>query len=134
CTIPGTKVTWNFGDGNTFTGGFSATHTYSVPCTMQHITVSATIDATVCNVPNKTFTKGDIPWGNPCNRDNYTFKTYKDDEINGKKVKLRAKLKRNSFGKSVFKNVFKCRVLGSKTISSIGAIYEPSANNTNCVQ
>lgn len=133
CTLPGTKVTWNFGDGTSETGSFSATHNYSVPCAKQYITVTATIEGTVCNTPNKTFFKYNIPWGNPCTRDNYTFDTYKDGVINGKKVKERAKLKRNPFGKSVFVNVFKCRVLGDKHINSIGAIYEPTANNSGCV-
>ncbi|AWM12755.1 hypothetical protein DI487_01945 [Flavobacterium sediminis] len=133
CTFSADKVTWNFGDGTSITGGLTETHTYSSPCSMEYFTVTATIQGTACGVSNPVFIKSNIPVGNPCMRKNYKFPTYKDN-VNGKKVKLTAKLKRNVFGKSVFKNVFKWRVTGSKTIQSAGNIYNPSATNGGCMQ
>jgi hypothetical protein len=131
CPVGGSKVTWNFGDGTSVTGGFTVTHNYTVPCYMQYVTVTATVDGVVCGVMNKMFTKPFIPYGNPCTRTNYTFDTHKET-IDGKNVKVKAKIKKNAYGKSVLKNVFKWRIDGTKTIKSIGTIYQPSANNSSC--
>lgn len=136
CDFLASKITWNFGDGTSESGNlFSTSHIYSVPCEMQYITVTATVDGTVCNTPGKTFIKQGIPYGNPCTRANYTFDPNDNNEqINGKKVKVRARISRTPLGRSKFVDVFKCRALGDKQINSIGAIYEPSATNGSCIE
>lgn len=134
CTLPGGKVKWVFGDGTVIEdGAYTETHTYSVPCEMQYITVTATVDGWVCNTEDKLFTTT-IPVGNPCTRSNYKFTTNTDHEINGKKVKLKAKIKRRNWSnKTVFTQVFKCKTNGPKTINSVGSIYKSSGNNENCI-
>lgn len=133
CPIGGSKVTWNFGDGTTITAGFTVTHTYTVPCKMQYLTVTAIVDGPVCGTTNKLFTKSNIPNGNPCMREAYKFPTHKGT-LNGKKYKVDARIKRTASNKAVCKNKFKCRILQNKTIKSIGSIYSPTANNGSCMQ
>ena len=133
CEIGEGKILWNFGDGTIVTGGLTETHVYSMPCSMQHLTVTATIGGLACGVTGKLLTKDNIPYGNPCMRENYKFPTYKSN-VNGKKLKLSAKMKRNASGKTALKHVFKWSVLGNKTIKSVGAIYNPTANNGSCME
>lgn len=133
CPIGEGKVTWNFGDGTIVTGGPSIIHVYSMPCKMQHLTVTAIIGGITCGTTDKLLTKGNIPYGNPCMRGNYKFPTYKTT-YNGKKLKLTAKIKTRNSGKVVFANLFKWRKDGTKTIKSIGSIYNPTANNGGCQQ
>ena len=131
------KITWDFGDGTPpVTGSTSIIHEFNQPCFETTFVVTATVSGTLCgsNVGGDlalSFTK-EIPAGDPCNRLSYKFPTYKDN-VNGKKLKLAAKIK-NRNGKTIFKNVFKWRVTGDKTIKSIGYVYSPTANNSSCTQ
>jgi hypothetical protein len=133
CPLPSSKVTWYFGDGSSATGNYSATHTYILPCAMRYLTVTATIDGVVCGTAGKTFSISGIPNGNPCMRANYTFPPKKGD-WGGKKVTNRSLIKRNIWGKSVFKSKYKNRINTTKTISYLGNIYEDTGNNSGCQQ
>ncbi|MEZ0006456.1 hypothetical protein ABH942_001826 [Flavobacterium sp. 28YEA47A] len=133
CPIGEGKVLWNFGDGTSETAGPSITHTYTMPCKMTYLTVTATVNGMMCGVTGKVLTKGNIPYGNPCMRENYKFPTYKG-HANGKKYKLVSQLKRTFIGKSKVINKYKHGIMGYKTIKSIGAIYNPAANNSGCLE
>lgn len=133
CPIGQGKVTWDFGDGTIVTGGPSIIHVYSMPCKMQHLTVTAIIGGVTCGMTDKVLSKGNIPYGNPCMRQNYKFPS-KSAQWSGKKAKFSAKIKTNNSGKVKIVNLLKCRITGTKIIKSTGSIYNPSANNGSCQQ
>lgn len=131
------KITWDFGDGTPpVTAGPSIMHEFNQPCNYTEFTVTASVTGTICG----TDYFGDsaisyyfkVPAGNSCNRTSYKFPTYKTS-VDGKKMKLSARIKYRN-GKSIFKNIFKWRKPGDKTIKSIGTVYSPTANNGSCVQ
>ncbi len=121
---------WTFGDGNVGTSaGNSVTHTYGLPCFSQDYTVTATfakIDTMCKHVMTAHFTMG-----NAC----HTHKIVKKDnkKVDGKRYKIKTKFKYNStFGYSKFKNKFRWRKTGTKTITPISVSGFSVAVGTSC--
>lgn len=128
------QIVWNFGDGTqeVTTNVASISHEFVQKCTAHSYTISALVTGTICNQNLEgslyTFT---IPAGDPCNRRTYKFNPF-NEKIEGKRMKLASKIQKRGTN-TIFKSKFKWRKPGEKTITSVGNVYAPNANNSgNC--
>jgi hypothetical protein len=121
---------WTFADGNVGTSaGNSITHTYAMPCFSQDYTVTATFakQDTMC----KHIMTAKFTMGHPCHTHKIVKK--KGKRVDGKRYKIKTKFKYNStFGYSKFKNKFKWRKSGTKTITPISVSGFSLAVGTSC--
>jgi len=129
-------ITWDFGDGTppeTKINTSGIIHDYAIPCETVYKTVTATIEGP--NLCSTYVTVGGVQIGD-ANKKSKKRKKDNNDFINGKRVRIKTKLKKvlpifNSNSK--IKHKFRCRVTGDKTISNIGNIYKPVGTVCNVV-
>jgi hypothetical protein len=121
---------WTFGDGNTATSaGNSVIHTYVLPCFSKDYTVTATFakQDTMC----KHVMTAKFEMGNGCRT--HKIKKKKAKRVDGKRYKLKTKFKYNrTLGYSKFKNKFRWRKSGTKTITPISVTGFHKAVGSGC--
>ncbi|MBC8754115.1 hypothetical protein H2O64_05495 [Kordia sp. YSTF-M3] len=122
-------VTWNFGDGQTQSNtGLSVVHTYAVPCDPKEYLVTASRENFPCG-PNSLSINSNSPAtvGDPCKFDRGSARYSK--RVDGKRVRIKAKHKKNLAGTTKIKFVLRYRKDNvTKEISSNGFIHQVTGN------